>query len=90
MKAVSLALALFLLTGISSCQTPGLEEPALFNCAIVDVNEIHCFHNYDSRYDKKITVIEALGYQCVSPKDYAKIKTHHEVLHVELNKANKK
>jgi len=35
---------------------------------------------------KEITFIDAIGYTCVSPDGQAQLKTHHQVLHEELNR----
>lgn len=89
-RLVVLLMAPMFLTGISSCQiTPGMEEPSTYICTIIDDKVMECVHTYDpnTRYD--ITLIDGIGYQCLGPGAYGKIKTHHEVLHKELNRCKK-
>lgn len=93
MKAVILVMALLMLTGISSCQTPGLEEPDIFICTIT-LNEQNtqligdCEHSLTQEH-VVLDQFKLIGFQAVSPKGFAKIKTHHEVLHKELNEDKK-
>lgn len=87
---VVLLMALTFLTGISSCQiTPGLAEPSTYICTIIDDKVMECVHtmNPDARYD--ISLIDGIGYQCLGPKAYGEMSTHHEVLHKELNRCKK-
>lgn len=79
-------MALSTLTAISSCQlTPGIEEPATFLCTILDDREMDCVHTYDPNTVKKLSLIDGIGFTCVSPKGFGDIKSHHEILHEELN-----
>jgi hypothetical protein len=87
MKVVVLLVVAILTMGISSCQiTPGMAEPSIYVCTIIDGQEMDCSHVYDPGKIKKINVMDAIGYQCVSPNAYAEMDTHHEVMHKELNR----
>lgn len=86
MKVVALLMALILLTGISSCQTPGMAEPDAFICTIIDDTELDCVNTLNPNETKEITLIDSIGFQCVSPHDFSYMKSHHEILHKELNK----
>lgn len=77
--------SLFVILLLTHCKTPGLEEPDVVTCSIVEENRAECF-NKDGDSVGWFYTIDMIGFQCVSPADYAKIKTHHEVLHRELNK----
>lgn len=86
-KAVVLLTALLTLTGASSCQQlPGIEEPAIFICTIIDNTVLECVHTYDDSLRKDISIIDAIGFQCVSPNSFATIKTHHDVIHSLVKK----
>ena len=82
------AISLFLLALVaSSCiTTPGIKEPSVFICQIVNMNEMDCVYLDDETKNITIPLVEGFGFECVSPKDLAKIKTHHEILHKRLNK----
>jgi hypothetical protein len=72
---------------ISSCiTTPGLEEPEVFVCTIIDNSVLECVKQGSGEKPFDISIIDSIGFQCTSPSDFAKIKTHHQVLHEELNK----
>lgn len=81
----------YLLTAllISGCITPGMEEPDVWICVIVDDVSLTCHHSLDKETRREVDLIDAIGYQCVTPTGYAKIKTHHQILHDELNKKKK-
>lgn len=82
MKVLKLILvSLFL----SSCiSTPGIEEPIIMVYVIKSDGTGECL---DKEVCPKpiLSQTDMIGYQCVSPNGAAKIKSHHEVLHRELN-----
>ena len=76
---------LFLIAlGLSSCRTPGMNEPEIFVCTIEDDKSLYCVHTSEEK-DAELSVVDAIGYQCVSPKAFGIMKTHHEALHRALN-----
>ena len=76
---------------ITACNTiPGVEEPDIYICSLIDNLTLECVNSYDDRVIKDITVIDAIGYQCISPKAFATIKTHHDVLHNLVKKRKHK
>jgi len=85
-KLMILFTAILTLTGISNCQTPGLEEPDVTICTIITDKLIACENIIDPSKSFDIDIIDGIGLQCVSPNDYASLKTHHEAIHRELNK----
>ena len=85
-KAVVLFLALLTLTGISSCQTPGMEEPDIFICSIIDDKSMSCVNSLDNNIRKEVLLLDSIGFMCVDPDAYSKAKVHHRVLHRTLNK----
>lgn len=89
-KVVALSMALLTLTGISSCETsPGVAEPSTFIC-LYEGDQFSCVHTYDNNARKFLPPVEGIGYQCIHPDGYADIKTHHEILHRELNNCKNK
>ena len=82
----SLLIALVLSNSIGCLSTPGIAEPSMFICTIVDGEILDCVHTFDDSLRKDISNIDAIGFQCVSPKDYAALKLHHEALHEKANK----
>jgi hypothetical protein len=55
------------------------------------IDELECYDPKEPEILVKIiTVDDALGFFCVSPSDHAKIGNHHDALHTELNRKNKK
>ena len=90
-KVVGLLTVLLTLTGFSSCEpTPGMAEPSTYLCSIIDESTLECQHTYDRNTKKKYTIIEAIGFVCTPASGFAEIKTHHEVLHKELNRCKEK
>jgi len=77
-----------ILLSLSSCKTPGMAEPEIFICVIEDDKNLHCTYTDESK-EKDVTIIDAIGFMCVSPKGFAITKTHHEALHRALNEAEK-
>jgi hypothetical protein len=63
-----------------------MAEPDIFICTIIDMAELDCVNTLDERIVKRVSLIDGIGYQCVSPKSFSKMKSHHEILHKELNK----
>ena len=79
-------LSLVILTLIpSGCVTPGMEEPSLFVYTITDKG-LSGYHSDNSNERREITFVDGIGFTCVSPDGQAQIKTHHQILHEELNK----
>lgn len=90
MKVVVLLILAVATMGASSCQiTEGLEEPSIYVCTVIDTSEVDCVHVYDPNNVKKLSIVDVIGYQCVSPNAYATLDTHHEVLHKELARKKK-
>lgn len=89
MKKVAVLLTIaFLTMGNSSCAInplPGEEEPAIFICTIIDNEVAECVHTYDQNTKKDLTLIDMIGYQCVRPKDFGTLKSHHEILHKAIH-----
>lgn len=75
--------------GASSCQTPGLAEPEAVVCTISPSNIQDCTNSVTGE-ETQVPSGDMIGWQAVSPHDYGRIKTHHQVLHDELNKDNKR
>lgn len=80
---------LFILSFLPACLiTPGIEEPHIIKCAILgDLAECSDLKT-DDRFE--VPVSQLLGYSCVSPSHSAKIKNHHDALHLDLNRCLKK
>lgn len=77
--------------GASSCQVnEGIAEPDTYICTIIDDKVMECVHTYDPNTRKDISIIDGIGYQCISSSGYGKIKTHHDVLHDEITRLRKK
>ena len=90
MKVVVLLMLAVLTMGASSCQiTPGMAEPSIYVCTVIDTTEVDCVHVYDPNNVKKLSIIDVVGYQCVSPNAYSELDTHHEILHKELARKKK-
>ncbi len=49
-----------------------------------------CTSSADPNSHGSLPLLEAVGYQCVSPTDFATLKTHHSALHAKINKDCKK
>lgn len=81
---VKLIVSSFVSLSINGCKTPGIEEPDVLICSIIQSNIAECF---DREGDSKgfYYTIDMIGWQCVSPEAYADLKTHHQILHRELN-----
>lgn len=63
---------------LTSClSTPGIEEPEVIECAILNDSA--------SCGEVDVPLSSLVGFIAVSPDDYAKIKNHHEALHHDLN-----
>ena len=74
----------------ASCETtPGIDEPAIFICTLTldegDKLYFDCYHSYSPETKKKVTLINGLGYTCVDPGAFSKLKSHHDIMHMELN-----
>lgn len=80
---------LFLTFFVTGCYKDGFEEPSIYVCTVIDTNEVDCVHVYDQNNVKKLSIVDVIGYQCVSPNAYATLDTHHEILHKELNRKKK-
>lgn len=86
-----LSSSMIALAGASGCQTtPGMEEPKVWSCVMVDETRSRCFYSHDESQEREMQSIDMIGFQCFSPGDVANISTHHNVLHKELNKAKKR
>lgn len=86
LRAVILLTVLISTSGISSCSTSGMKEPDVYVCTIIDLDVAECVRSSNTGDNHDISIVDLIGYQCVAPDDYAKIKTHHEALHKALNK----
>lgn len=64
--------------------TPGMEEPSTYIYTVTDKG-LSGYHSMNPQDRKDISFIDSIGYTCVSPEGQAQMKTHHEVLHKELN-----
>lgn len=80
-------LSLIILTiSLSACvTTPGLSEPSTYVYTITD-RGLSGYNTMDPNQRKEISFIDAIGFTAVSPDGTAQFKTHHQVLHEELNK----
>ena len=80
-----------ILLGVNSCVvTPGVAEPDIYICTILDDKILECQNSYDPNTRHDMTLINAIGYQCVSPKATGILETHHDIVHKQLNEALKK
>ena len=85
---------LFVALSFNACKSPGLEEPKILQCSIlyeplVELYQAECFDN-EGNFVRTFSIFDMISYICVSPEDYAKVKTHHEILHRELNDKDEK
>lgn len=86
MKKVGfLFMVLLTLTGVSSCQSPGLKEPDIFICTLIDLETLDCVNSLDRSITRTIPLDLSIGSQCIFPEDYATLKSHHSILHKSLN-----
>lgn len=86
LKVSKLILCSFLLTACKT--TPGLDEPVISKCRVFP-ESLECINSATGElviYPPE----EALGMNCVFPRDEAKIENHHDALHLELNECQKK
>lgn len=74
---------------ISGCITPGLKEPDIFIYTIESPSSLYGTNTLDPSKDDQIGIIDAIGFQCVSPNGFGKIKSHHEIIHRRLNEKAK-
>ena len=69
----------------AGCLTsPGMDEPFILICTIKNNEVAECTHS-DLGDKFEVPTIDLLGYMCVRPTGFASLKSHHEVLHRELN-----
>jgi hypothetical protein len=90
MKLLNLFPALLFLLLTSCLDTPGIEEPSIFICHVRSDDSLHCVHTMNPSLIKDIPSVEAIGFECIDPRAYATLKTHHEALHLELNSCRRK
>lgn len=72
---------------ISSGCISGPKEPVVEICSVFSPNQADCEVPGTGKIIVRNTS-EMLGYQCVSPKDFAEVESHHEILHREIDKKN--
>lgn len=72
---------------ISSGCISGPKEPVVEFCSIFSPDAADCEVQGSGKVVTRSTS-EMLGYQCVSPKDFAEANAHHEILHREIDKKN--
>lgn len=83
MKKIVVLLMVFL----TNCEeTPGIAEPNVFFCTLLNLEIADCQHSIDPGTHHDMNTIDMIGYTCVSPRHLAEIKTHHAVLHDKINK----
>jgi hypothetical protein len=71
-----------------SCISDGIKEPEIEFCSIFSADQADCEVQGSGKIITRSTT-EMLGYQCISPSDYAEAESHHEILHREINKKKK-
>jgi hypothetical protein len=72
---------------IVACETtPGISEPSIYICTVLDDKTAECVHSIQTDTKHDISTLDLIGYQCVSPNAFATLKLHHEVLHDRANK----
>lgn len=80
---ISVAFVAFALPG---CLTaPGIEEPRLEQiCVVIDGVVADCQTPEQKHFD--LPVASMIGWACVRPSDFGQVKSHHEILHREINR----
>lgn len=81
MRTVAYAIILVISAGCISDP----KEPEIEFCSVFSPTEADCEVPGTGKVIVRNTS-EMLGYQCVSPKDYAEAESHHEILHREIDK----
>ena len=85
MRVLKLFLASLSTISCASCiTTPGMDEPIILVYVIKSDGTGECMPKDICPKPFK-TAVEMIGYQAVSPNSVAKINSHHEILHRELN-----
>jgi hypothetical protein len=71
---------------VTSCETiPGLKEPSLVVCTLIDTTTLDCVSVNDPNLPPfEIKVFDAVGFLCASPDDYGAAADHHNALHLKI------
>lgn len=86
LKVVSLSTGLLTVSCMTAClQTPGIEEPMVAYCTIMNTEYAECVYPEEPSYKERMAIIDMIGYKAVRPKGLSVLASHHEVLHRELN-----
>lgn len=87
MKNLKILFAVISITLTSCISTPGIEEPTVTYCTIIDGEIAQCVGPNET---KDVTVIDLIGATCLSPDDLAAAMTHHEALHKVIERLRRK
>lgn len=71
---------------VTSCETiPGMAEPDIIVCTILDMKIADCFSPSDPNHvPKDVPLRELIGFSCVSPSSYGQVDNHHNALHLKI------
>ena len=85
LKAVSLLIALTSVSCASCISSPGMDEPQIAICTIINPESLDCVYPDVPGSEFSLSMVDAIGFMAVRPKGFSALISHHEILHRELN-----